>query len=155
MICVANVGKIERSGVEALEKYAKEGGGVLFVTGPLTRGEHVTQDLYRNGKGLFPLPLDRPETLVVDPLDNTPDVQSEEHYVFHNMDHRVENISKIFVKQYFAVSAALEGRERSFRGGHHAAPQRRPAVGGEELRPRAGAGLPFHDLGPLEQLVQQ
>ena len=40
----------------------------------------------------------------VDPLDNTPDVQSEDHYVFHNMDHRVENISKIFVKQYFATA---------------------------------------------------
>ncbi len=103
MICVANVGKIERSGVEALEKYAKEGGGVLFVTGPLTRGEYVTQDLYRNGKGLFPLPLNRPETLLVDPLDNPPDVQSEEHFVFHNMAHRVENLSKILVKQYFTT----------------------------------------------------
>ncbi len=103
MICVANAGRIERSGIEALENYVAAGGGVLFVTGPLTRGDFVTQDWYRKGKGLFPVPLSRPETLVVDPLDNTPDVQSEDHYVFHNMDHRVENISKIFVQQYFAV----------------------------------------------------
>ncbi len=105
MICVSNCSKIERSGVEALEKYVAGGGGVLFVTGPLTRGDTVNQDLYRNGKGLFPLPLGEPAPLVGDPLDNTPDVQSEEHYLFRNMDHRVENISKIFVKQYFAVSA--------------------------------------------------
>ncbi|MGO9109244.1 MAG: BatA domain-containing protein [Thermoguttaceae bacterium] len=105
MICVANVGRIERSGVEALEKYVAEGGGVLFVTGPLTRGDHVTRDWYRNGKGLFPVPLAGPEPLLVDPLDNTPDVHSEDHYVFHNMDHRVENISKIFVQQYFATPA--------------------------------------------------
>ena len=78
---------------------------MFFATGPLTRGEYVTQDLYRNGKGLFPLPLAGPEPLVVDPLDNTPDVQSEEHYVFHNMEHRVENLSKIFVQQYFAAPA--------------------------------------------------
>ncbi len=103
MICVTNFGKIERSGVEALEAYAKAGGGVFFATGPLTRSEYVNQDLYRNGKGLFPLPLAGAEPLVVDPLDNTPDVQSEEHYVFRNMEHRVENLSKIFVQQYFSV----------------------------------------------------
>ena len=103
MICVSNFGKIERSGVEALENYAAAGGGVFFVTGPSTRGDYVTQDLYRNGKGLFPVPLAGPEPLAIDPLDNTPDVQSEEHYVFHNMEHRVENLSKIFVQQYFAL----------------------------------------------------
>ena len=103
MICVTNAGKIERSGVEALEKYAAAGGGVFFATGPLTRGEYVTQDLYRNGKGLFPLPLAGPEPLLVDRLDNTPDVQSEEHEVFHNIEHRVDNISKILVQQYFAA----------------------------------------------------
>ncbi len=103
MICVANFGKIGRLEVEALEKYVAAGGGVFFATGPLTRGEYVTQDLYRNGKGLFPVPLAGAERLVVDPLDNTPDVQSEEHYVFRNMEHRVENLSKIFVQQYFAV----------------------------------------------------
>ena len=113
MIGVTNFGKIERSGVEALEKYAAAGGGVFFATGPLTRGEYVTQDLYRDGKGLFPLPLAGPEPLVVDPLDNTPDVQSEEHYVFHNMEHRVENLSKIFVKQYFAAAAAWNAKREA------------------------------------------
>ena len=103
MICVTNFGQIDRSGVEELEKYVKKGGGVFFATGPMTRGELVNQDLYRGGEGLFPLPLAGVEPLVVDTLDNTPDVQSEEHYVFHNMEHRVENLSKIFVQQYFAA----------------------------------------------------
>jgi hypothetical protein len=110
MICVANFGKIERSGVEALEKYVAAGGGVFFTAGPLTRGDYVNQDLYRNGKGLFPLPLTGPEPLVVDPLDNTADVQSEDHYVFHNIEHRVENISKIFVQQYFATPTGWKAK---------------------------------------------
>jgi hypothetical protein len=113
MICVSNFGKLERSGVEALEEYVKAGGGVFFSTGPLTRGDLATQDLFRNGKGLFPLPLTGAEPLVVDPLDNTPDVQSEEHYVFHNMEHRVENLSKIFVQQYFATPAAWNPKSDS------------------------------------------
>lgn len=104
MICVTNFAKIERAGVEALEKYVDKGGGVFFATGQLTRGEYVTQDLYRNGKGLFPLPLTAPQELVVDPLDVTPDVQSEDHDVFRNMEHRVENLSKIYVDHYYAVS---------------------------------------------------
>ena len=74
--------------------------------------------------------------------------------MFHNMEHRVENLSKIFVQQYFAASADLECQERSFRAGDHAAPQRRAAVGGEELRPRPRHGLPFDNLGQMEQLVQ-
>ena len=133
---------------------SQAGGGVFFVTGPLTRGEYVTQDLYRNGKGLFPLPLTGPEPLVVDPLDNTPDVQSEEHYVFHNMDHRVENLSKIFVKQYFAVPAGWNAKSdpsvrviMRLRNGA-------PLLVEKRLRPRPGAGLPFDHLGQMEQLVQ-
>ncbi len=103
MICVTNFGKIDRSGVRALEEYVKAGGGVFFATGPSTRSEYVTQDLYRNGEGLFPVPLSGHEPLLVDPLDNTPDVQSEEHDVFRNMEHRVENLSKIHVEHYFTV----------------------------------------------------
>ena len=135
MICVANVGRIDRQAVEELEKYVKAGGGVLFVTGPLTRGVEVTQDLYRKGEGLFPVPLAEPEQLAVDPLDNTPDVQSEDHYVFHNIEHRVENISKIFVQQYFAAPAGWSAKSdpalrviMRLRNGATAA-----AVGGEEL----------------------
>jgi hypothetical protein len=103
MICVANFGKIERAGVEALEGYVAAGGGVLFVTGGLTKGEYVTKDLYREGKGLFPLPLSGPEQLRVDPLDNSPDVTAEDHYVFRKLEHRAENISKIHVNRYFAA----------------------------------------------------
>jgi hypothetical protein len=110
MICICNCGKIERAGVEALEKYVAAGGGVLFVTGPSTRADYVNQDLYRKGKGLFPLPLNGPEPLVVDPLDNTPDVHSEDHAVFRNMEHRVDYVSKINVKQYFAPAASWNAR---------------------------------------------
>ena len=152
LICVTNFGKIERSGVAALEEYVKKGGGVFFATGPFTRGEYVTHDLYRNGDGLFPLPLDKPQPLVADPLDNTPDVQSEDHFVFRNMEHRVENLSKINVKQYFAATEDWTARPN---------PavkvimrlRNRPAVGGEGFPTRSGAGLPFHHNRQLEQLV--
>jgi hypothetical protein len=105
LICVSNCGKIDRLGVEHLEKYVAAGGGVLFVTSLLTRGDYVTQDLYRDGKGLFPLPLAGPQPLPFDPLDNTPDVQSTEHPVFVNFPNRVESLSKIHVHQYFAAPA--------------------------------------------------
>ena len=108
MICVSNVDRIEPTGVEALEQYVKGGGGLFFVAGPQTSGDFVTRSLYRDGKGLFPLPLAGPKSLAVSNLDNTPDVQSEEHPVFHGIPDRVGYVSKIFIKQYFALPAGWD-----------------------------------------------
>ena len=53
------------------------------------------------------MPLSGHEPLLVDPLDNTPDVQSEEHDVFRNMEHRVENLSKIHVRAVLCRAAPI------------------------------------------------
>ena len=143
MICVTNVGKIERSGVEALEKYVEEGGGVFFVTGPLTRGEYVNQDLYRNGKGLFPVPL---------AATGAAGGRSAGQYArrairgplrFPQYGAPRREPVEDFRAAVFCRAERLERQERSGRAGDHAASQRRAAVGGEELWPRPGAGLPF------------
>jgi hypothetical protein len=103
MICLAGVNQIDRTGVEALEKYVKDGGGVFFIVGATTSADFLTRSLYRDGKGLFPMPLNGPTDLNVDPLDNTPDVQSEDHPVFNNFSNRVAYLSKIFISKYFAA----------------------------------------------------
>ena len=58
-ITVANVDRLDRSAVEALERYAAAGGGVAMFVGEQTRSDFVNKELYRDGKGLFPLPLGR------------------------------------------------------------------------------------------------
>ena len=56
------------------------GGGVAFFLGEQTRSEFVNDELYRDGKGLFPLPLGGPADLLVDRLEKTPDLQASEHF---------------------------------------------------------------------------
>jgi hypothetical protein len=100
MVCVANFEHLDRTAVEALEKYAAAGGGVLFCVGDLTRGEVVNRELYRDGKGIFPLPLSNPEPLLPDPLETAPDIHSENHFLFRygvKMD-------PVLVERYFATT---------------------------------------------------
>lgn len=56
-IILLNVPQLNQKQLDRLEKYAAEGGGVVFFLGPLVDGDHYTQKLYREGKGIFPAPL--------------------------------------------------------------------------------------------------
>lgn len=111
MISLAGIGRIDKTGVDALEKYVKGGGGVFFVAGATTSVDFVNRWLYREGKGLFPLPLASAQELPEEHLDNTPDVQSEDHPVFANIGNRAGYISKIFIKKYFPVGKDWDARK--------------------------------------------
>ena len=77
-----DVGSISESGIETLEQYVADGGGVVFFLGPKTNAGFVTKDLYRDGDGVFPIPLERfyevPERLDEDSAD----IQPTQHPVF-------------------------------------------------------------------------
>jgi hypothetical protein len=111
MISVANVDRIDRSGVDALEQYVKNGGGVFFVAGPNTSGDFVTRSLYRDGNGLFPVPLVGPQPLAKSELDNTPDAQAIDHPLFYGIPDPVGFISKIHINQYFAVAPGWDPKK--------------------------------------------
>ncbi len=111
VIAVSGVERVDQAGVEALEKYVREGGGAFFVASATTAPDFVNRALYRDGKGLFPVPLAGPAELNVDPLDNTPDVQSEDHPVFGNIGNRAGYISKIYVKQYFGIAKDWDAKK--------------------------------------------
>ena len=77
-----DVANISETGVKTLEQYAADGGGVVFFMGPNTNLGFFTQDMYRGGEGLFPLPLERiyevPERLDGEAAD----IQPVQHPVF-------------------------------------------------------------------------
>jgi len=77
-----DVGKISETGIKTLEQYVSDGGGVVFFLGPKTNPRSLTDDLYRNGSGVFPIPLksvyEVPERLD----DETTDIQPIQHPVF-------------------------------------------------------------------------
>ena len=103
-ITVANVDRLDRSAIESLERYAAAGGGVAFFVGEQTRADFINKELYRDGKGLFPLPLAAPADLLVDRLEKIPDIQGEEHFLFRYLNNRNEHLRAVTVQRYFAAA---------------------------------------------------
>jgi hypothetical protein len=56
-VWLLDVESLEPKAVDALEAYARGGGGVVFFAGPRTRADAVNRTLFRGGAGLFPVPL--------------------------------------------------------------------------------------------------
>ena len=81
-VFLLDVGKISETGIKTLEQYVAEGGGVVFFLGPKTDPAFFTANLYRDGKGVFPIPLKRVFE-VPERLDGeASDIQPIEHPVF-------------------------------------------------------------------------
>ena len=81
-IYLLDVDRLEDRAVQNLESFVRAGGGLgVFL------GEHVnlgfyTTTLYRDGAGLFPLPLERGEILPADSEENVPDLEVTDHPLF-------------------------------------------------------------------------
>jgi hypothetical protein len=56
-IALANVRELTPKQLANLETYVREGGGLVFFLGPLVSADYYNKNLYRGGKGLFPVPL--------------------------------------------------------------------------------------------------
>jgi hypothetical protein len=80
-VWVLDVERLDQPEIAALEAYARAGGGVVFFAGPRTQADVVNRTLYRDGEGLFPVPLAGPVDLLPDAnaADPVPDLVAEEH----------------------------------------------------------------------------
>jgi len=110
-IYLLNINQLDQGEVEALEKYVRGGGGVVFFTGDATRRDVINNQLYRDGEGLFPAPLAAPSTLLVDRLEKSSDVTVDhEHPIFQRTfaDKYNSWLQKILVERYFAVAGEFD-----------------------------------------------
>jgi hypothetical protein len=104
-IIVTNIDRLDSSAVEALEKYVAGGGGVAFFLGDRTDARFFNDMLYRNGQGLFPVPLKHEAELPIDRLEPAPDVQIEGHFVFRVFGGKQNSLlPTLAVRRYFAVA---------------------------------------------------
>jgi hypothetical protein len=72
--------------------------------GDMTQSAFFNRELYRDGKGLFPLPLKGPAELLVDRLEVAPDVQTEKHFIFRIFaEKRNSFLQSLLVQKYFAA----------------------------------------------------
>jgi hypothetical protein len=103
-LMLANVDRLDKSAVKALEQYVAAGGGVAFFLGEQCHAKFFNDELYRGGKGLFPLPLKGPAELPIDRLETAPDVQVDKHFIFRIFAERRNTfLQTVMVQRYFAV----------------------------------------------------
>ena len=105
-IYLLNVPELPADSVDALERYVAAGGGLAWFVGDAIRPAHYNDALYRNGKGLFPVPLETaPKELTVDPTSPGADLITTKHplfRIFAGEDNALIKLVRIF--QFFPTA---------------------------------------------------
>lgn len=82
-IYMLNIAELPADSIDALEKFVAGGGGLAWYLGDAIRPAHYNDALFRQGAGLFPIPLDSsPRELVVDPSSTGADLIPTKHPMF-------------------------------------------------------------------------
>ena len=105
-VYLTNIERLDASAIKALEDYVAAGGGLAMFLGPRSGAKFINDELYRDGKGFFPVPLSGPAVLRVDHLEKAPDLEivDEKHPVFRIfVGQPVNYASMLIFERYFAV----------------------------------------------------
>ena len=103
-IFLLNFERLDATEIAALEAYVRAGGGVGIFLGELSQADFINKQLYRDGEGLFPLPLVGVTELLVDRNQQVPDVEVTDHPIFSVFaGQRNSFIGTILVEHYFAA----------------------------------------------------
>lgn len=103
-IVLTNVERLDPAAVTALEQYVAAGGGLAIFLGERCRSKFINDELYRDGEGVFPLPLVGPRELLVDRLQRAPDLQVEPHPIFRIFSGKRNSfLAMVIVERYFAA----------------------------------------------------
>lgn len=83
LIVFSEVPRMDGASIRALEAFVSSGKGAMFFTGPAPRTDprFVKDELYKNGEGIFPVPLQGEAELPIDYLRNVPDLSVVQHPV--------------------------------------------------------------------------
>ncbi|MCS7304923.1 MAG: BatA domain-containing protein [Thermoguttaceae bacterium] len=105
-IYLVNIERLDSSAIDTLEKYVKAGGGLIFFLGPLWRTKFINEELYKDGQGLFPMPVASPTLLRVDYLQRVPDIEvvdPQDPILGILANERYRFFQSVIVEQYFAT----------------------------------------------------
>jgi hypothetical protein len=103
-VYLLNVDRLDRSALAALEQYVANGGGVGVFLGERSSGQVLNEEWHRQGRGLFPLPVEKPVELPVDYLQRIPDLQVTDHPIFQVFAGTRNNfLPTVIVRRYFST----------------------------------------------------
>ncbi|MCA9015414.1 MAG: hypothetical protein KDA77_08805, partial [Planctomycetaceae bacterium] len=105
-IYLLNVAELPLDAVAALETFVADGGGLIWFAGPSIQPAFYNDKLYKEGKGLFPAPLETsPRDLPARETNTTVDLQVSDHplfSVFAGQDNPL--IEAVTISKYFPLS---------------------------------------------------
>ncbi|MCH2114770.1 MAG: BatA domain-containing protein [Pirellulales bacterium] len=103
-ICLLDVARLDRPEVVALEEYVQQGGGLALFLGPQVQRPFYNAQLYRDGAGMLPVPLDVPTQMLSESEAETPDVQVSDHRLFRVFGGRRNTFLEVVaVNVYYAI----------------------------------------------------
>lgn len=106
-IFLLDVGRLDAAAVEQLEKYVLRGGGLAFFLGERVERQFYNERLYRDGDGLFPLPLKLPTQLLDSRGEQVPDVAVGDSELFRALaGERNSFLPLLMVDYYYATPLA-------------------------------------------------
>jgi hypothetical protein len=112
-IYLCNIDRLTLDSVSKLTKYVEAGGGVAFFMGDRSRADFLNQ-LYADGAGIFPVPVEAPVPLLVDQSQKSPDMEITDHPIFHIFAGQNNPFVKMVnIEQYFAVKKGWKPAEGS------------------------------------------
>lgn len=105
-IYLLNVAELPADAVDAVDRFVRSGGGLIWFLGDTVRPAHYNDALYHEGDGIFPVRLGlAPEPLVADPTAIEVDLQPTEHPVFAVMLGQDNPfLASVHVQQYQPVA---------------------------------------------------
>ncbi|MCA9103442.1 MAG: BatA domain-containing protein [Planctomycetales bacterium] len=113
-IFIANIDSIPADAVAAIERYANAGGGVCFVLGDRTESQFVNEQLYRDGAGVFPAPLNKTADLNRDRVEKVPDIGESNHPLLRAFrGERNSFLQTVSVGRYYELAADRDALGRS------------------------------------------
>lgn len=102
-IFLLDVERLDDAAIKALENYVAGGGGLGFFAGDRCRAPFYNDKLYRDGQGLFPLPLIAKTQLLVDRLERGADFEITDHPIFKVFSgERNSYLSAVTIDWYFS-----------------------------------------------------
>lgn len=105
-IYLLNVAELPLDAIAALETFVENGGGLIWFAGPSIQPAFYNDKLYKEGKGLFPAPLEAsPRDLPARETNTTVDLEVSDHplfAVFAGQDNPL--IEAVTISKYFPLS---------------------------------------------------
>jgi len=109
-VWLLDVPRLDAAAIRPLEDYAQNGGGVVFFVGPNTDYRAINGSMFRDGQGLFPVPLAGAVDLLKDQQNpNAPDITAEDHPVVAILSGRRNPfLDAVNIDRYMAVERTYQ-----------------------------------------------